>query len=128
MVRPSAKELTERELEVMHLFWEHGEQTAAEARDRLEDGGRKRAYVTVANLTRILVEKEFLRQLNEDRPYRYVPTRTFDEVSHHLVRDLMKRVFRGSREQLLVRVLEQKKLTTKEHQLLQDVIELKRAK
>ena len=39
MARPPAKDLTERELEVMHVFWKHGEQTAAEARDRLADAG-----------------------------------------------------------------------------------------
>ena len=33
MARPAAKDLTERELEVMHLFWRYGEQTAAEARE-----------------------------------------------------------------------------------------------
>ena len=27
MARPKSKELTERELEVMHVFWKHGEQT-----------------------------------------------------------------------------------------------------
>ena len=31
MARPPAKDLTERELEVMHVFWRHGEATAAEA-------------------------------------------------------------------------------------------------
>ncbi len=35
MARPKAKELTERELEVMHMFWEHGEQTIAQVRDKL---------------------------------------------------------------------------------------------
>jgi hypothetical protein len=36
MGRPPAKDLTERELEVMHVFWRHGECTATEARDRLK--------------------------------------------------------------------------------------------
>ncbi len=31
MARPSAKELTGRELEVMKVFWKHGELTAQEA-------------------------------------------------------------------------------------------------
>ena len=35
MARPPARELTERELEVMHVFWSRGEATAAEARDEL---------------------------------------------------------------------------------------------
>ena len=35
MARPPAKELTERELEVMHVFWKRGESTVAEVRDAL---------------------------------------------------------------------------------------------
>ena len=35
MARPRAKELTERELEVMQVFWKQGEMRAVEARDRL---------------------------------------------------------------------------------------------
>ena len=73
MARPAAKNLTDRELEVMHVFWEHGEQTAAEARDRLAAGGLDRTYPTVANLVRDLEEKGFLTQLNPDRPFRYRP-------------------------------------------------------
>ena len=57
MARPAAKELTERELEVMHVFWDGGEMTANDARVRLAEAGVDRAYVTVANLVRILVEK-----------------------------------------------------------------------
>ena len=43
MARPPAKDLTERELEVMHVFWQSGEQTAAEARDRLAAAGLDRS-------------------------------------------------------------------------------------
>ena len=60
MARPAAKDLTERELEVMHVFWKHGEATAAEARDRLAAAGLDRTYPTIANLVRILLEKGFL--------------------------------------------------------------------
>ncbi len=122
MVRPRVKELTQRELEVMHVFWKRGELKAAEARDRLAKSGVDRAYVTVANLVRILVEKGFLEQTNRARPFRYRPVRSFEEVSSNLVQDLLQRVFHGSREQLLVRVLERKKLTAKERTTLQEIL------
>ena len=102
MSRPSAKELTERELEVMHVFWSVGEATAQEVRDRLEEAGLDRNYTTVANLVRILLEKGFLEQTSTDRPFRYRPRRTFEEVSRGLLGDLLDRVFRGSREQMPV--------------------------
>ena len=71
MARPPAKELTERELEVMHVFWNLGEATAAEVRDELARGGLDLAYTTVATLVRILFDKGFLIQQPGDRPFRY---------------------------------------------------------
>ncbi len=71
MARPRAKELTERELEVMQVFWKHGELDAVEARERLAAAGLDRAYTTIATLVRILVEKGFLKQLPGDRPFRF---------------------------------------------------------
>ena len=62
MPRPAAKQLTERELEVMHTFWKHGESTANEARIRLASSGVDRAYVTVANLVRKSDERKNLQR------------------------------------------------------------------
>jgi predicted transcriptional regulator len=124
--RPKAKELTERELEIMHVFWTGGELAAADVRDRLADLGRDLAYTTVATLVRILLEKGFIEQTNDERPYRYKPVRSFEDVSRNLVRDLVDRVFGGSREQLLVHLVEQKGLTKKERELLEQVLNKKR--
>ena len=122
MARPAAKDLTERELEVMHVFWNHGEATAAEARDRLAAAGLDRAYTTVATLVRILFEKGFLEPVNDERPFRYRPCRSYEEVSGRLLGDVLERVFGGSREQLLVRLVEQRKLTARERAVLEEVL------
>ena len=123
MARPVTKELTDRELVVMHAFWRQGEMTANEARDALAASGHDLAYVTVANLTRILVEKGFLEATNEQRPFRYRPVRSFDEAARSLVGDLLERVFQGSREQLLVNLFgRRKRLSAKERTLLEQLL------
>jgi predicted transcriptional regulator len=122
MARPAAKDLTDRELEVMHVFWRHGEATPAEVRDRLAEAGLDRAYTTVATLVRILLEKGFLRQTNSERPFLYVPARSYEDVSGRLLGDVLERVFRGSREQLLVRLVEQRRLTAQERALLEEIL------
>ena len=122
MVRPKAKELTERELEVMHVFWRRGELNASQARDWLAKSGVDRAYVTVANLVRVLADKGFLEQTNQARPFLYRPVRSFEDVSGTLVQHLIQRVFHGSREQLLVRALEQKKLSAQERATLEEIL------
>lgn len=122
MARPKAKELTERELEVMHAFWQVGETTAARIREAMAEQGRDLAYTTVATLVRILCDKKFLEQTNDERPYTYRPIRSFNEVSGNLVWDLVDRLFGGKREQLLVRLLNEKKLTVKERAMLEEIL------
>ena len=123
MGRPPAKDLTERELEVMHVFWSQGEATAAEARDRLALTNLDRSYTTIANLVRTLHDKGFLEQLNTDRPFVYRAVRTYEEVSGRLLGDLVQRVFHGSRAQLLCRLAEQRKLTSEERSILEQILQ-----
>lgn len=123
MARPPARDLTERELEVMHAFWNLGhEANAAEIRDRLAESGLDRTYTTVATLVRILHEKGFLEQTNDARPFLYRAARSFEDVSERFLGDMIERVFRGSREQLFVRLFKQHKLTARERALLNQVL------
>jgi predicted transcriptional regulator len=122
MARPPARDLTERVLEVMHVFWSRGEATAAEARDRLEANGLDRTYTTIANLVRGLHDKGFLSQVNAERPFLYRAARSYEDVSGRLLGDLIDRVFRGSRSQLLFRLLDQKKLTKEERATLEQIL------
>lgn len=123
MARPRAKELTERELEVMQVFWKQGELNAIEAREQLAAAGLDRAYTTIATLVRILVEKGGLKQLpGSERPFRFRPTRSQEEVSGRMLTDVIERVFQGSREQLLMQLLKQRKLSAKERLMLQEIL------
>lgn len=122
MARPPAKELTRRELEVMHVFWDRGESTVQEVRDQLADSGLDRAYTTVATLVRILSDKGFIKQTTSQRPFRFRPARSYEQVSARLLGDLVERVFGGSREQLLLRLVDQKKLTAKERAALEEIL------
>lgn len=123
MARPKAKELTERELEVMHVFWQAEQPaTVAGARDELAGRGHDLAYTTVATLVRILCDKGFLKAVNDERPFRYKAVRSYEDVSGRLLGDLVERVFGGSREQLLVRLMEHHKLSAKERESLQKLL------
>lgn len=122
MAGPRARELTERELAVMRVFWDDGSGTAEDARQRLADAGVELAYVTVANVVRGLEDKGFLKQLNKSRPFLYEPARSFEEVSKRLVGDLVERLFDGSRQQLLVQVLGSRRLSKTEREFLKQVL------
>lgn len=118
MVRPKAVELTSRELAIMHIFWQRAEATAEEAREALAESGEPLAYATVANVIRGLTDKGALIQLNDDRPFRFAAQRSFEDVSKNLVGDLIRRVFAGSRQAMLVQMFSQRKLTAEERSFL----------
>ncbi len=106
----------------MHQFWARGEATVAEVRDALAGAGLDRAYTTVATLVRILTEKGFLEQTNDARPFRYRPSRSYEEVSGRLLGEVLDRVFRGSREQMLVRLMGSQRLTPEERAVLEAIL------
>lgn len=122
MARPKSPELTERELEIMHVFWDVGPQTAQAVRDELEQRGRDLTYTTVATLVRILADKGFVRQTNSERPFIYEPVRGFEDVSRSLLNHMLTRVFGGSREKLLVSLFGRQKLTKKELAVLEELL------
>ena len=64
-----------------------------------------------------------MKQVTEERPYAYRSIRTFEEVSGNLLSDVVNRVFRGSREQLLLRLMDEKKLSARERELLHRLLE-----
>ncbi len=123
MNRPAAEQLTERELEVMHIFWGNGELTAQAARDQMEREGRSLTYTTVATLCKILWEKGFLERIGESRPFTFKATKSFEEVSGHFVSDLVRRVFQGSREQLLLHIIGNQKLNAKKRKMLEQLLQ-----
>ena len=107
----------------MHVFWRHGEQTAAGVRDQLAASGRDLAYTTVATLVRILVDKGYLRQTNQQRPFAYRTQRSFRDVSRRIVADVVNRVFHGSRAELLLQLMEETELSDAERAILERLVQ-----
>jgi len=122
MARPAAKDLTDRELEVMHQFWKLGEATVADAREGLAKQGLELAQTTVGTLVRILHEKGFLEQTQVERPARYRPTRSFEDVSRTMVGDLLDRVFLGQPDQLLSCLFGGERLSKKDRERLEKIL------
>jgi BlaI family transcriptional regulator, penicillinase repressor len=116
--------LTNCQIELMHAYWKCGEMTAGEAKCELAKLGHNLPDVTVAYLTRKLVEKQCLEPANDRRPFRYRPARTFEEVASQLVRDFVERVFQGSVERMVVGLIGYRvKLSARERALLNRMVE-----
>ena len=121
MARPPAKELTEGELEVMHVFWSLGEATATEVRDELAGGGLDRLYD--GRHAGADPARKRLSLSTAGRAAVSLSARAPTKRSRGGCWEIWSRpVFAGSREQLLVRLLDEKKLTAKERAALEAIL------
>lgn len=103
---------TDRELDVMAVLWDRGEATVAEVQERLPD---ELAYTTVLTVLRTLEEKGHVgHRSGEGRAYRYHALVEREEAGSTALDGLLDRVFGGSAELLLTRLVEDRRLTDEE--------------
>ncbi len=97
-----AQHLTNRELDVMAVLWEKGSATVAEV---LEQLGEPLAYTTVLTVLQSLEGKGFVHHQAEGRAYRYLPLIESGQAGDRTLNRLLEKVYRGSRELLVSRLL-----------------------
>ncbi len=98
---------TPRELDVMSILWDLGSATVAEVRERMVDS---LAYTTVLSALQILEEKGHVRHEAEGRAYRYHPTVDWRTAGGRELRRLLKKIFKGSPELLLVQLVSDRRV------------------
>ena len=115
MARRKSPNLTEAELRLMDVLWDRGSATVSEVAESLpKDLGL--AYNTVLTTMRILEEKGYVRHTKPEdaRAFTYIPVIGRDEAGRNAVRYLVSRFFRNSPELLVLNLLEDEELTSKE--------------
>lgn len=103
--------LTDREASLMEVLWEQGPSTVAEVRESLDDD---LAYTTVLTILRTLESKGYVTHDEEGRAHRYSAVIARDLAQRSAVKALTHKLFRGSTELLLTRLVADKKLTSEE--------------
>lgn len=113
-------QFTDRELDIMGVLWDEGSATVAEVQERLVDD---LAYTTVLTILRTLEEKGHVRHEEEGRAYRYYAKVNREAAGAHAVRRLVRKLFRGSPEQLLTHLVEERGLTSKQLSRMKELLE-----
>jgi len=103
--------LGDRELDVMAVLWEIGSGTVGDVRERLP---AHLAYTTVLTILRNLEAKGYLRHTVEGRAHRYAPRVAQRTAQRSALSHLLSRLFKGSPELLLARLVETEDLTNAE--------------
>lgn len=93
----------ERELDVMAVLWELESGTVTEVRERLP---AELAYTTVLTILRNLEGKGFVRHEEEGKAHRYFPLVARRTAERSAVARLVDRLFQGSPELLLTRLVD----------------------
>ena len=103
--------LTNREASLMEVLWEHGASTVAEVREHLDD---ELAYTTVLTILRNLEAKGFVSHDEEGRAHRYFSLIERDHAQRSALQALTEKLFQGSTELLLTRLVADRKLSKSE--------------
>lgn len=99
--------LTDREADLMNVLWEHGPCTVTEVHAHLS---ATLAYTTVLSVLRGLERKGSVTRTKVGRAHRYSARVTRDAACRRAVAALTAKFFHGSRDGLLVHLVEHERL------------------
>lgn len=103
--------LTPLELEIMQVLWENGASTVSEVIPKLK---AELAYTTVQTMLMVLLRKGKVKRAQEGRAFRYRPVVSRERASGNAVEDLVRRMFGGSAEALLMAMVDARQIGAKE--------------
>jgi predicted transcriptional regulator len=99
---PKSVSLTKRELDIMSVLWRRKSATVGEIRDDLTDD---LAYPTVQTMLRVLEGKGFVKHTQDGRAFVFHPLVTQDDLADSALERLVTKVYHGSRELLITRLI-----------------------
>ena len=108
MARGRSETLTAREAEIMDVVWRLGAATAEQIREGLED---RLHDSTIRTLLRILESKGFLAHEARGKAYVYRAAVERERAQGLALRTMLARFFRGSAEDLVLRLIEDEQIT-----------------
>lgn len=108
MARNTSEALTEREAEVMDAVWRLGEATAEQVRESVPGSPHDS---TVRTLLRILEAKGYVTHEARGKVYVYRAAVERRKAQRQALQGVLKRFFAGSAEDLVLRLIEDERIT-----------------
>ncbi|PYT78590.1 MAG: CopY family transcriptional regulator [Acidobacteria bacterium] len=113
---------TEAELELMNILWERGPSTVQGVVDYLPPG-RPLAYTTVQTVLNVLHRKGSVRRKLRGRAYHYEPAVSRLDAASTALRDLTRKLFGGSAEELILAMVKSRQLSRQKLSDLRKLVE-----
>src|ERR1700743_1586940 len=114
--------LADREADLMEVLWDDGPSTVAEVQKRLK---AKLAYNTVLSILRTLEAKGYVGHQEEGRAHRYVARVERDAARYSALRQLSRKLFKGSAELMLTSAVSSQDLSDAEIKRIRDLLDRK---
>jgi BlaI family transcriptional regulator, penicillinase repressor len=114
--------LTEAELRLMEVLWEHGPATVHQLLEGLPDKPAL-AYNSVLTTIRILEKKGYVQHLKDGRAHVYQPLVGRKEATRSEVRNLVGRFFKNSHELLVLNLIQDNSIDAEELKRLRHLLE-----
>jgi BlaI family transcriptional regulator, penicillinase repressor len=111
VARSGSQALTEREAQIMGVLWSHGDATAEQVREWLPDRPHDS---TVRTLLRVLETKGYVERQGPGRPTLYRALVSQAKAQRSALHVLLLRLFGGSPQALVQRLIDDRKLTPEE--------------
>ena len=111
---------TGRELDIMSALWREGSGTVAEVKDAM---GKDVGYTTVLKMLQILEGKGMVRHEQEGRAYHYFPEVEPEDAGGHALGRVVDKIFHGSAELALARLVLGRKLVAAEADRMKKLID-----
>jgi len=115
---------TGKELAILSILWEHGACTVREVNTYMNQA-EETGYTTTLKLMQIMYDKGLLKRDDSSRTHVYFPANPEEQIQSQVLGDLLDRVFAGSAEKLMMRVLSSQTVTPDELSSLRKMIEMK---
>ena len=113
MARPQSRYPTELELEILKILWREGPLSGHQVRDSLAES-RELAYTSVMTIMKIMTEKNYLRRTKPGGSFVYHSSVNEEDISRGMLGDLVDRVFDGSTSAVMLSLLEEAEIDSKE--------------
>lgn len=122
----SYSDLGSLQMRVLRILWERGDATVHEVLDAFPSGDRP-AYTTVLHVLRTLERRGLLAHTKQNRQHRFRPLVNSEEVEAGVVQSLLSRVFSGSAQRLVARLLHTGPMDPRELESIHALIEAREA-
>ena len=116
----SPGQLTPLELEIMKVLWESGPANVQAVQRKLPG---ELAYTTVQTMLNVLYRKGKVKRVLQGRAYVYAAVVSREKARSQALADLIKRLFGGSAESLVMNLVESHRLTPQKLAELNRLIE-----